>query len=404
MASIGEPHRRSFAAGEQIFDEGDLGDVAYIVESGSIALTRELAGEMVRIATLGTGEIVGEMALIDDAPRSASAVAEVDTQVFVIERDLLRQHIAMTNPMIELLMRVLLDRLRSTHEHLSESEPGLKSTVENARRNYHDAELRAIDLFKFEHELKRGLGDGQFEVTLQPIVHLSDARIAGFEALMIWHHPQRGRLAPASFIEIAERSGLVRQLDDLALSQALGALADIKRHLGAPADHLRISVNLSGVHADDVSTVSRVARVIEAEGFDANFLTLEITESWLVRNPERAQETLFALKELGLSLALDDFGTGYSSLGYLHRFPMDFLKVDRSFTEMMATSEGSENIVRAVIGLAHTFGMEAVAEGIDDPAQIEILQRMNCEFGQGYHFSRPLNVDDARSFTAECLS
>ena len=181
------------------------------------------------------------------------------------------------------------------------------------------------------------------------------------------------------------------------------ALTRIKRDLGRPAAELRVAVNLSGVHVEDATTVERVRRVIEEEDFDARHLTLEITESWLVRDPDGAQQTLASLKDLGLRLALDDFGTGYSSLGYLHRFPMDYLKVDRSFTEKMTTSEGSANIVRAVIGLAHTFGLQAIAEGIDDPAQIEILSDMACEFGQGYHFSRPLVAKDAHALVAAQL-
>jgi EAL domain-containing protein (putative c-di-GMP-specific phosphodiesterase class I) len=396
MISSDSFHRRIFETGESLFAEGDAGEEAYLIESGQVDVTLEVFGKTRHIASLGAGEIVGEMALIDDAPRSATAVAMEPTVVFVVDRDLMRQRLASTDPVIGLLMRVLSDRLRTTQHR---SREGGKSTVfDGVARRYQQGDLEAIDLIKFEHELKRGLASGQFEITLQPIVHLSDCRIAGYEALMTWRHPERGRISPASFIDIAERTGLIREMDDLALRQALRALTDIKHSLKGRVPDLRVSVNLSGVHADDAGTVERIGRVLEEESFDPEFLTLEVTESWLVEDPLKAQDILFSLKDLGLRLALDDFGTGYSSLGYLHQFPMDYLKVDKSFTEDMINSEGSVKLVTAVVGLAKTFSLRTIAEGIDDPAQIDLLRDMDCEYGQGYHFSRPLEIEDACRF------
>jgi EAL domain-containing protein (putative c-di-GMP-specific phosphodiesterase class I) len=399
MTSEDSSHRRMFDAGQALFVEGDKGEVAYLIESGQVDVTLQVFEMTRHIATLGVGEIVGEMALIDDGPRSATATATEPTEVFVIDRDLMQQRLATTDPVVSLLMRVLSDRLRTTHSRSRGDAP--VSGFAAAARDFHESDREAIALIKFEHEIKRGLASGQFEITLQPIVHLSDTSIAGYEALMTWRHPERGRVSPGSFIAIAERSGLVRELDDLALRQAVRALADIKKSLAGRVPDLRVSVNLSGVHADDIGTAERVGRVLQEEAFDAEFVTLEVTESWLVEDPEKAQQILFALKDLGLRLALDDFGTGYSSLGYLHKFPMDYLKVDRSFTEMMTTSEGSVNIVRAIVGLAHTFELMTIAEGIDDPAQIGLLRDMGCEFGQGYHFARPLEIEAARAFARD---
>jgi EAL domain-containing protein (putative c-di-GMP-specific phosphodiesterase class I) len=386
-----------------LFSEGERGEVAYIIESGKVNLARADGDEALHIAIVGAGELVGEMALIDDSPRSATATADEETEVFIIDRDLLRLRLRQADPMLRLLMRVVLDRLRDSHLRLLGQPIADRAAPGAAMTDLGRTERRAIRLFKFEHELKRGLSSGEFELTLQPIVDLESRVLVGFEALMAWHHPERGRLSPSSFMAIAERSGLVRELDDLALRQAMRAMKHLRE---ADAQHrpLRISVNLSGVHADDHDTVDRVRRALAEEAFPADALTLEITESWLVQDPERAQATLGRLKDLGLDLALDDFGTGYSSLGYLHRFPIDYLKVDRSFTQNMLTSEGSSRIVRAVIALAHSFELKAIAEGIDDPKQIEALREMGCEYGQGYLFSRPLDAAQAQEYLRQTAS
>ena len=400
MPSGDRPHRRSYAAGEKLFGPGDSGKTAFIIESGQVELHQADGDNPRHVATLHNGDVVGEMALIDDGPRTVTAIATEATEVFVIDREHLRQQLGSADPTIRLLMRALLDRLRTAQPQPPDRIARELPRPNAQTRDYGVGERRAIGLFKFEHELKRGLSNGEFELTLQPIVRLDDRQITGFEALMVWRHPTRGRLPPNNFIAIAERSGLVRKLDDLALRSALRALNDIQQERGPEQAKLNVSVNLSGVHVDDAKTVERVQQAIEDEGFDPNFLSLEITESWLVSDPDRAQGILTGLKDLGLSLALDDFGTGYSSLGYLHRFPIDYLKVDRSFTRDMQTSAGSANIVRAVIGLAHTFGLQAIAEGIDNADQIAMLRGMSCEYGQGYHFSPPLSVADAHRLLA----
>ena len=177
------------------------------------------------------------MALIDDAPRAATVTAETQTEVFVIDRDTLRKRMASADPVINLLMRVLLDRLRTTQGQAA-GGPAFGPTNAASKRIYADADRRALDLFKLEHQLKHGLAAGEFELTLQPIVRLGDLGLSGFEALMVWRHPTRGRMAPAKFIAIAERSGLVRELDNLALRLAIRGLKSIGENLGERAPEL----------------------------------------------------------------------------------------------------------------------------------------------------------------------
>ena len=402
MSESPDPHRRIFASGEVLFEQNAPGDIAYIIESGHVTMTRRREGRMVDIASLGVGEIVGEAALIDDFPRSATATATMDTEVFIVERDLLRQHLGEADPLISMLVRVLIDRLRAAQHRLVpfEEDLGFPTSERRRARRLAEPEILALGRFKREHEIKRGIARGEFDVTLQPIVRLSDRSLAGFEALMVWHHPSLGRIGPGEFIEIAERSGLIRELDELALRAAISALGEMERQIGAGAGRLGMSVNLSGAHAGQDATVTRIRDIFDETAVDPRRITLEITESWLVSDPEAAVATLRALKDLGLRLALDDFGTGYSSLAYLNSFPLDFLKVDRGFISGLPADTGGARITEAIVRLAQTFGLAAVAEGIDDPRQLEALGRMGCALGQGFLFSRPLPLSDAIRYAA----
>ncbi len=398
IANRSDPHRRKFAPGEVVFEQNAPGDVAYIIERGHVTVTRRRGGRAIDIASLGIGEIVGESALIDDHPRTATATATVETEVFIVERDLLQRHLGKADPLIAMLVRVLIDRLRTVQHRLipfEEDESSYPPDERRRARRLAAPEALALGDFKREHELKRGIARGEFDLTLQPILRLADRRLAGFEALMVWRHPSLGRLAPADFIDLAERSGLVRELDELALRSAISALHEIERAVGGRARELSFSVNLSGVHAGQAATVTWIGDVLAETGTPPDRLTLEITESWLVGDPEAAVQTLRALKDLGLRLALDDFGTGYSGLAYLHSFPLDFLKVDRGFISGLPGDARGARIAEAIIRLADTFGLAAVAEGIDDPRQLEALDAMGCALGQGFLFSRPLDLSDA---------
>ncbi len=290
MSENSDPHRRSFASGDVIFEQNAPGDIAYIIESGHVTVTRRWSGRTVDIASLGVGEIVGERALIDDFPRTATATATVDTEVFIVERELLQGHLGDADPLISMLVRVLIDRLRTVQHLLVPFEDealGFPGAERRRARRLAEPEILALRRFKREHELKRGIERGEFKVTLQPIVRLADGKLTGFEALMVWHHPSLGRVGPGEFIEIAERSGLVRDLDDLALRSAVAALDALDARLGDPARELTVSVNLSGAHAGQETTVTRVADLLAETGAPASRITLEITESWLVVESRR---------------------------------------------------------------------------------------------------------------------
>ncbi|GAB7038843.1 MULTISPECIES: putative bifunctional diguanylate cyclase/phosphodiesterase [Catenuloplanes] len=241
--------------------------------------------------------------------------------------------------------------------------------------------------------LERALLEEQFVVHYQPIVELPARELIGFEALVRWNHPVNGLVGPLTFIPLAEATGLIVPLGRWVLDQACRQLA------AWTADHpeaakLRMSVNLSPRQFQHSGLVSEVAGIIERTGVPADKLVLEITESLLMKDTEATVRTLEALKALGVRLAVDDFGTGYSSLSYLKRFPVDILKIDRSFVDGITADAGDATLAEAVVQLGRTLQLQTVAEGIETADQWSTLRELGCEYGQGYLFARPVAADE----------
>lgn len=254
------------------------------------------------------------------------------------------------------------------------------------------------NLLQIETDLRRAHEREEFFVNYQPIVSLDDFRVCGFEALVRWQHPERGLISPADFIPIAEDGGQILQIGEWVLREAC---LQLKRWQEAfPAEtSLYITVNLSPKQFAQPDLVGQVKGILKETGLDASFLKLEITESVLMDDFEAAARLLFELRALGLRLSIDDFGTGYSSLTYLHRFPIDTLKIDRSF--VMRMDKDNVEIVRTILSLAENLGMDVVAEGIETQVQMALLRDLGCQNGQGYFFSKPMNVADADRVIAE---
>ena len=253
---------------------------------------------------------------------------------------------------------------------------------------------RAVNLLQIETDLRHAIERNEFCAFYQPIIALDSMKLSGFEVLIRWNHPQRGLVPPAEFIPISEENGIIVPITLWILREACRQMVEWHQ-LKPDNKFLTISVNLSGKHFAHNNLVEEVRKVIVETGIPPSCLKLEITESAVMENAERTISMLKQLKELGLQLSIDDFGTGYSSLSYLHRFPIDTLKVDRSFVSTM--EDGSENgeIVRTVIALAKTLGLNVVAEGIETIHQLHQLQILGCEYGQGYLFSRPVPHEEA---------
>ena len=295
------------------------------------------------------------------------------------------------------------------------NQTGLIHQPEYFLRDAHTAMYRAKDLgkarhqvfatgmhtqivkrFQLETDIRRAIENQEFILYYQPIVSLQTSKIVGFEALIRWHHPENGFISPGEFIPVAEEAGLIVPLGKWIFEEACRQLAVWQVQYPSKPP-LMMSINLSGKQLMDHDLVEYIATTIQNTGLDGRGLKLEITESVAMEDVENAIAILLQLRNLNIQLSIDDFGTGYSSLSYLRRFPVNTLKVDRSFVMRMNESDEDVAIVNTIIMLSHSLGMNVVAEGIETKEEQEMLNTLNCEYGQGYFFSKPLDSQSANN-------
>src|SRR5690606_7431149 len=232
----------------------------------------------------------------------------------------------------------------------------------------------------------------------QPQLNLDTGKINSVEALIRWQHPVRGLLPPVEFIPLAEESGRITEIGRWVV---LAACRQLARWKGTPCEHLRVAVNLSGRELDDDSLIEHIRSTLASEAVDPSRLEVELTEEIFIQNIEHNLNQLSQLHQLGVHLAIDDFGVGYSSLGYLRDFPVDLLKIDRSFITDVTERHDDAVITRAVINLAHNLGIQVVAEGVETEEQLNFLKAHRCNLAQGYLISRPIPAADLERALAE---
>ena len=249
-------------------------------------------------------------------------------------------------------------------------------------------------LLRYETDLRRAIDRREFFVEYQPMVELSSGRVIGFEALVRWQHPTQGVVQPKDFISVAEETNLILPIDRWVLREACIQLGKWKSAFRLDP-RFAMSVNFSSKQFSQADLVESVAKILHDTRTDGAEIKLEITENVLMEDADSAARVLSQLKALGVSLLVDDFGTGYSSLGYLHQFPIDTLKIDRSFINRLDAGGKEIEIVRAILALADGLEMDVIAEGVETLDQVRVLQGMRCRHGQGYYFSRPLSPGDA---------
>jgi diguanylate cyclase (GGDEF)-like protein len=260
-----------------------------------------------------------------------------------------------------------------------------------------DLRAGASELLLLESDLRRAIERREIELYYQPIMYAKDGRVAGFEALLRWLHPQRGLLVADTFINVAEETGLIVALGRYALAHASEHLARWQKYF--PLTHpLFVSVNVSGRQLLKPEFARDVAAILSAVPIKPGTLKLEMTENVVMTNPDAAVATLTRLKDMGAGLALDDFGKGFSSLSYLQRYPFDTIKIDRSFVERLGEKEDSKVIISSIISLAHELSKVVVAEGVETKANAERLKAMGCDFIQGYVYGAPMSPAEAQSF------
>ena len=380
--------------GDVVFREGDDGDCAYIIDSGAVQISVERNGEAICVATLGPGEIFGEMAIISPASRSATAVALEDCRLLTIEAQQFKHRIDAMDPVMRMAIEVILSRFRNTLKQI-DAAPSVLHEMAFPRT---PGQSEAMDRLRLEREIASAIQEQQFVPHYQAIVCLETGRLAGFEALMRWNHPERGTLMPDMFVPIAEQSDLVAQITTCCLQRVSHDLREMRiaalRNIGGVSS-IFASVNVTGRDLDQPGFVDQVSEALGVNGLTADMLKLEITESSLMSNLDEAGAVLTRLKGLGVGVAIDDFGTGYSSMSHLAGLPISTLKIDQGFVTAIGDNEQNRKIVRTILRLAQELDIAVVAEGVESERDASFLAAHRCQLAQGHLYSKPLPLDDA---------
>jgi len=356
-------------------------------------------GETFTVARLGGDEftvLLDDIKDPSDAKRAADRLMKALASPFILGgKEVFTSvsiGIALSNPAYEQAEDILRDADTAMYRAKS---------LGKARYEVFDADMRASVMarLQLETDLRRALERGEFRNFYQPIVALDSGEIAGFEALSRWQHPTRGMVGPNEFIPVAEETGLIRELGWWNLREACRQISEW-RAISIANRHLTISVNLSAKQFLQPNLVEDIRKLLLELALPPEALKLEITESTVMADPSGAVEMLQQIKSLGIRLAIDDFGTGYSSLSYLHRFPLDTLKIDRSFISSMCEGGEGMEIARTILPMANNLRLDVVAEGVETVQQVALLKKLQCKYGQGYYFSKPLSAEDTAALLA----
>jgi len=390
--------KRNFQPGDTIMAQGARGDSAFMIEKGRVEILLEKENGLVqRVGTRGPGTIIGEMALIDDEPRTATIKALEECALLEINRHEFNRRIEKSDPVMRMVMQVVLTRYRDTLARAAILSPKDDPTRPEELERAYAEKSDAVNALKMANEFEYALENGQLALHYQPMIDLKTKRVNGFEALMRWHHPEKGDISPALFIPIAEETGLIAKASIWAFETACKALAQFHT-LGEDFSDLFMSVNFSSEDFTNPALPDILLDILTKSGLKPHHAHLEITERLLIVHPTSAKDTLEKCRDLGMAISIDDFGTGYSSLSYLHYYPIDILKIDRSFIKNMNEDQTAKELAKSIIALGHNMGMKVIAEGVETNEDATEVSAMGCDTAQGYYFSRPQDLNTMLDF------
>lgn len=393
--------QKKFKAGEAILRQGEPGETAYIIEQGRVEiLIAKPDGTQQKVATRGAGSIIGEMSLIDKAPRTASVIALEDCELLEITSSDFTRRLANADPVLKMTTQVILTRYRDMLARADITGEGKNWPPPEALELNYTQASNAMETIKLANDFKAALSSSEITLHYQPIIDLRTGDIAGFEALMRWEHKDKGFISPGIFIPIIEESGLIVTASRWALREALMALKRIEHKTGI-RKKLFMSVNFSSHDFASEDFVDSVYTTISESDVLPAQVHLEITERLLMGQPDNARQTLEMCKKAGMGISIDDFGTGYSSLSYLHHFPIDTLKIDQSFVREMCGNKSSMALVKSIISLGKNLDMKIIAEGAEHEEEAKTLRDLGCDQCQGYFFARPMPERDVTALVQE---
>jgi EAL domain-containing protein (putative c-di-GMP-specific phosphodiesterase class I) len=381
--------RENFAAQCAVFEVGDAGEAAYVIESGCVEVLVGTGDAQRRVAVLAEGAMFGEIALLDHQSRTATVRTLVPTRLVRIDRTHVEELLQRADPVVQYLMRLLLERFRSSsiRDNASSQSAATPPMASAAPQDLHAAAVRTLSL---AHDLSNAIDSNQLDLYYQPIVTLPEKELAGYESLVRWRHPSMGLISPAEFVPLAEKTGLIHRIGQWVLHRAMADWPALRESLDGATQEGFVSVNLSAPELCSDAIVGIVRDALASHDMPAQALRIELTETAVIANMQTVARTLAALQGLGVGIALDDFGTGYAGLDYLQQLPFSTLKIDMSFVMQMHNSQRSYQIVKSALELSRSLHLQAVAEGVEDEATAALLASMGCGFGQGYHFAKPM--------------
>lgn len=369
--------------GEVLFREGDPPTTAFILDEGQVEIRATQRGHEVLLALLGPGAIIGEMAVIDAAPRTATAVALSACRLIALDRAQIAERIEGADPVIRALLQGTLQRYRSALSALQ----GVRTEGASVAV---PGEAAGVGKMRLESQLRAALSDGGLDVRYQPLLEVASGRVAGFEALVRWTHPERGPISPAEFVALAEETSLIVPVGEYVFDTACAAAREFIDAAGRP---LFVAVNVSARQLREPGLLERVIARVDAAGLPRGSIKIEITESQAM-NPVLMQGFIALCHGHGVKVALDDFGTGYSHLTQMHLLPFDTIKIDQGFVRNMLTDARSMAIVETIVAMAKSLQASIVVEGIESEAELAVLQRLGCDYAQGWLVGKPQTRDE----------
>ncbi|MGP1384946.1 MAG: EAL domain-containing protein [Thainema sp.] len=378
-------------SGDTLFQEGEQGDFAYILEEGEIDIIANIHGKKHTLNRLETGVLFGELALIDGRPRSATAIARTDCLLTVITPEQVERRLLSADPVLQMLLLSVTRYFRSeATRRMTQGSLTADAVIPNVAdpvvETIEARLLAAVDLIRLECELRSAIEQQQFQLHYQPIVQLATGQVSGFEALIRWQSPTRGFVRPDRFMPLAEVTSLILPLGEWVIAEGCRVLQDLQRCVSYP---LFISFNIASQQIQDPNFIPFLRKVVDRYQLQPKQIKLEILERSLVDSDE-AIAWIEECQADGFAIALDDFGTGYSSLEYLKLYQFNTLKIDKTFVQDLCDNTRSQGLCQVIIQLAHTLNMTVVAEGVETEAQQQWLTQLNCTYGQGYLFSKAL--------------
>jgi EAL domain-containing protein (putative c-di-GMP-specific phosphodiesterase class I) len=376
--------RKTLSAGEYLFREGDQPSSAFLIEEGAMEIHSGNGRRRIVLARMGPGDLLGEMAVVDQSPRTASALALSDSVLLVIEGDQIKDRLAASDPIIRMLLDGQMKRYRSMLSLLHGRRPADFILADP------DAQIDpGLSKFRLESHLRDALSQHKLEVRYQPIMEIATGRIAGYEALVRWEHPTRGPVSPEEFIKLAEETSLIVPVGEYVFDAACAALDRLR---GDPMPF--VAVNVSARQLANEGLMQRVVERREALGLPPGCIKVEITESQALDYLQVA-EVIEHCHRNHIAVSLDDFGTGYSHLTHLHQLDFDAIKIDQAFVREMFSSERAMSIVRAIVALGRAIHADLAVEGVETLEQLELLRQIGCRYAQGYLIGKPEPLETA---------